>query len=256
MTAAESGLHSATPASSSSSVGVDAATAPSIGQRTVIAQEIAASLAHELRNPVFAIASAARLLRYRVVDDPVMEKNIGRILREAERLNGFVNALLEFGRPAPVRLAPADPDDLWNDVLQAERGALESKALIVRHTPANPRVTCSIDGEQLAQAFTHMLANAVDAAPEASDLTLTSTVLARGEWHCELRNGGAPIPAETLPHVFELLVSTKPGHAGIGLALARRIVTDHGGTVSLDSSAEHGTVATLTLPIASTRRRG
>jgi signal transduction histidine kinase len=225
-------------------------------QRTVITQDIAASLAHELRNPVFAIASAARLLRYRVGDDPVMEKNVGRILREAERLNGFVNALLEYGRPAPVRLAPADPDDLWTDVLQAERGALESKALIVRQDAASPRVVCRIDGEQLAQAFTHILANAVDASPEASDLTLTSAVTGTSEWRCELRNGGAPVPPEMLPHVFDLLVSNKPGHAGIGLALARRIVTDHGGTIALESSHEKGTVATLTLPIASTRHRG
>src|SRR6266571_7644633 len=122
-------------------------------ERTKVTQDVAAGLAHELRNPVFAIASAARLLRYRVGDDPVIEKNVGRILREAERLNHLVSALLEYGRPAPVRLAPHDPDDLWNDVLQAHRGALESKALIVRHKPAEPRALCSVDAEQLAQAY-------------------------------------------------------------------------------------------------------
>jgi signal transduction histidine kinase len=254
MTAADHDLHTVATATPPSSEVAPPSELPD-AQRTVIAQEIAASLAHELRNPVFAIASAARLLRYRILDDPVMEKNIGRILREAERLNGFVNALLEYGRPAPVRLAPADPDDLWNDVLQAERGALEAKALIVRHTTATPRATCSIDGEQLAQAFTHLLANAVDAAPEATDLTLTSTTV-ESEWRCDLRNSGAPIPPDTLPRVFDLLVSNKPGHAGIGLALARRIVTDHGGSISLDSGDDRGTVATLTLPLASTRRRG
>src|SRR4029453_4860042 len=105
---------------------------PAAPPRPIVAQDIAASLAHELRNPVFAIASAARLLRYRVVDDPVMEKNIGRILREAERLNGFVNALLEYGRPAPVRLTPAHPHDLWNHGLQAEPGPLRRQAATVR----------------------------------------------------------------------------------------------------------------------------
>jgi signal transduction histidine kinase len=252
MTAAEHDVRVTTPPAVAA---LDVATHPVDTQRTMVAQDIAASLAHELRNPVFAIASAARLLRYRVVDDPVMEKNIGRILREAERLNGFVNALLEYGRPAPVRLTPADPDDLWNDVLQAERGALESKALMVRHTPAGSRASCNIDGEQLAQAFTHILANAVEASPEASDLTLSSTSNAV-EWRCELRNGGTPIASDILPRVFDLLVSSKSGHAGIGLALARRIVTDHGGTVSVSSSVDNGTVATITLPLATTRHRG
>jgi signal transduction histidine kinase len=253
MTAAEHELHP--DGSVAAAPAADSAGDASRAQRTVIAQDIAASLAHELRNPVFAIASAARLLRYRVGDDPVMEKNVGRILREAERLNSFVNALLEYGRPAPVRLAPMDPDELWNDVLQAERGSLESKALIVRHTSANPRATCSIDGEQLAQAFTHLIANAVDAAPEASDLTLESTRVGASEWRCELRNGGAPVPPELLPHVFDLLVSSKPGHAGVGLALAQRIVTDHGGTISFDSTPD-GNVVALTLPVSSTHTRG
>ena len=126
---------------------------------------------------------------------------------------------------------------------------------MVRHAPAVSRASRNIDGEQLAQAFTHVLANAVDAAPEASDLTLSSTTDG-SEWRCELRNGGTPIPSDILPRAFDLLVTSKSGHAGIGLALARRIVTDHGGTISLSSSVDNGTVATITLPLASTRRRG
>src|SRR4030095_17223591 len=101
MTAAEHDVRVTTP---SAVAALDAVTHPVDTQRTMIAQDIAASLAHELRNPVFAIASAARLLRYRIVDDPVMEKNIGRILRAAERLNGFVHALLASGLTAAGRL--------------------------------------------------------------------------------------------------------------------------------------------------------
>ena len=86
--------------------------APADRQRSRTAQAIAAGLAHELRNPVFAIASAARLLRYRVIDDPVIEKNVGRILREAERLNALISALVEYGSPEPIRPVSADPDEL------------------------------------------------------------------------------------------------------------------------------------------------
>ena len=217
-------------------------------QRVEITRNVAARLAHELRNPVFGIASAARLLRYRVGDDPVVERNIGRILREAERLNSLVTALLEYGRPAPARSAAADPDEVWADVLHKERGALESKALSVRHMSAQPRSTCSLDAEQVSQAFSRLLLNAIEAAPEGTDLTLTSTSLPGGAWRSELRNRGEVVPAESLPYVFDLLVSTKPGHAGVGLAVAQRIVTEHGGTVSLESTAERGTVVTVTLP--------
>ena len=86
-----------------------------------------------------------------------------------------------------------------------------------------------------------LLANAVDAAPEASDITLQSVALPNGGWRCRLTNGGLPIPADMLPRVFEPFLSTKPGAPGVGLALARRIIEEHHGTIAIESNAETGT---------------
>ncbi len=218
-------------------------------ERVKVSQNVAASIAQELRNPIFAIASAAQLLRYRVTDDPLVEKNIGRVLREAERLNELVVALLDYGRPAPVRLEPADPDEVWTDVLETQRGALESRALLVQHTPARPRATCGIDAEQLAQAFTHALVNAIDAATEGTDLTIASTTTGDGSWHSRLHDNGAPVPSDSLPHVFEPLYTTKPRHVGIGLAIAHRVLSDHGGAISLEN-VDGGVTVSFTLPAA------
>src|SRR4051812_6496069 len=144
-------------------------------ERVKLSQDIAAGIAHELRNPVFAIASAAQLLRYRITDDPVIEKNIGRILREAERLNALVASLLEYGRPPAVQLASHDPDHVWSNVIAAHRGALESRALLIHHTPCTPRVACNIDVEQFTQACANALGNAIDAADEGTDLRIVSS---------------------------------------------------------------------------------
>ncbi|HTE48220.1 MAG TPA: ATP-binding protein [Gemmatimonadaceae bacterium] len=219
-------------------------------ERVKISQNVAAGIAHELRNPVFSIVSAAQLLRYRIADDPVVEKNIGRILRETERLSALVEALLEYGRPAPIRLSSADPDDVWTNVLVNHRGLLESKALLVRRTPAEPRATCNIDAEQLSQAFSNILANAIDAAPEGSDLAILSTRTADGAWQAELHNDGPAIAEDLVPHVFEPLVTTKLGHAGIGLAVVHRVMSEHGGSASLESAKATGTTLTVTLPAA------
>lgn len=223
-------------------------------ERVKISQHVAAGIAHELRNPVFAIASAAQLLRYRNNDDPIIERNLGRILRETERLNALVGALLEYGRPAPIQVAPADPDEVWTDVLTSNRGILESKAILVNHATPRDRATCSIDAEQLAQAFGHALANAIDAAPEGSDLTIHSSVDRDGTWRSLLHNDGPAIPADILPRVFEPLVTSKPGHAGIGLAVAHRIISEHGGAIGIESGENAGesggTTVTVTLPPA------
>ena len=216
-------------------------------ERVKIAQDVATALAHELRSPAYAIASAARLLRYRVADDPVIERNLGRILREAEHLNALVSALVEYGRPDPVHLAPANPDDLWTSVLHEYRGALEAKAILARHTPAKPRVVCRLDSLQLGQAFSNVLVNAIEAAPEGSDLLIGSSA-DEGWWRSTLRNDGVPIAPETLARAFDPLVSTKPGHAGVGLAIAQRVLSEHAGSISLESTAGVGTTLTFTLP--------
>jgi signal transduction histidine kinase len=209
--------------------------------------EVAAGIARELRQPLLAISSAAQLLRFRVADDPVVEKNIGRILREVERLNAFSTALLDYANADTPQLAPANPDALWDDVLENERGRLESRALLLQRTRAEPAVRVPLDAAQLRRLFVELLENAAEAAPEGTDLTLDAAVTDEGAWSCRLRNGGAELEPDVLAHAFDLFYSTRPGSAGIGLALARRIADDHGGALTLESDAS-GTVATLTLP--------
>jgi signal transduction histidine kinase len=210
--------------------------------------EVSAGVARELRNPLFGISSAAQLLRFRIKDDPVVEKNVGRILHEVERLNNMATALLEYGHPDPIHLAPGSPDAVWDDVLENQRGLLESRALLLHRARAEPPVRSPIDPTQLARAFLNLLVNAADAAPEGTDLTLQTARLPNGAWHCRLHNDGAAIPADVLPHVFDLFFSTKPGGTGIGLALCQWIIEEHGGTIALESAPERGIAAMITLP--------
>lgn len=217
--------------------------------RSAAIGEVATGVAQELRNPIFGISSAAQLLRFRAREDPVMEKNVGRILREVERLNRMVTTLVELGRPITLKLASADPDTVWDDVLEAERGRLESRAIAVRRTRPETPSAIDIDGEHLSHVFRSILSNAVDAAPEATDITLDSSILPNGGWRCRLTNGGAPIAPEMLPRVFELFLTTKPGNTGVGLALAQRIVEEHGGSITIESNAESGTTVSVTLPV-------
>lgn len=209
---------------------------------------VATGVAHELRNPLFGISSAAQLLRFRAREDVVVEKNVGRILREVDRLNKMVTSLLEFGRPKPIALVMGDPDGVWDEVLEGQRGLLESRVLVVRRIRPTHASLLQIDPEQLSQVFLNLLVNAADHAPAASDLVLESSCAPRGIWRCRLTNAGPAIPPNVLPHVFEMFFSDKPGGTGIGLALCQRIVAEHGGDIEIESTPEAGTTVSVSLP--------
>lgn len=212
------------------------------------ATRVAAGIGAELRNPLFAISSAAQLLRYRAREDPVIERNAGRILREVEQLNTMVAALLEYGTPYPLHLAPIDPDAIWDEVVDGNRGLLESRSLaLVRERPPHA-ARIQGDGARLAQLFLALLRNAADAAPVGTSVSLRSARLPDGAWRCSLHNEGEPIPSDVLPHVFEIFYSTRPGASGLGLAIGQRIAHEHHGSITLDSAPGRGTTATVTLP--------
>jgi signal transduction histidine kinase len=218
-------------------------------ERVKISQDVAASIANELRTPVFAIASAAQLLRYRITDDPVVEKNIGRILREAERLNALVSALVDYGRPAPIQLVPGDPDEIWRAVLDAQRGVLESRAIVVQHTPMDPRATCTIDPEQFGEACASALSAAASLAVEGSDIAITSSVTANRSWRSQVHVARASLGAEVVHRAFEPLGAATPGQPSVNLAVADRVLTELGGSISLAPGSAADISITLELPI-------
>ena len=217
------------------------------------AAAVAAGIANELRNPLFGLSSAAQLLRFRAREDPVLERNIGRILREVERLNGMVTDLLEYGSAHAPRLEPGDPDRVWDEVLSAHRGVLESRALLVTRERPTQAVTCDLDSVQLAQAFVTLLAHAADGAPQGSDLKLSSETHGRA-WQCSITHGGPAISPDELSRAFDIFSPVRRGGSGIALALARRIIEEHGGSIAIDSNSERGTTVRITLPAAAPER--
>jgi signal transduction histidine kinase len=218
------------------------------------AATIVTGIANELRNPLFGLSSAAQLLRFRAREDPVLERNIGRILREVERLNGMVTDLLEYGSVHAPRLEPGDPDRVWDDVLLAHRGVLESRSLLVTRERPRQHATCDLDAAQLSQAFVTLLAHAADGAPQGSDLKLTSETQTRGRWRCSITHRGPPIPPDELTRAFDIFSPVRRGGSGIALALARRIIEEHGGSIAIDSDADRGTTVSIALPGSTAER--
>jgi signal transduction histidine kinase len=231
--------------------------------------EMAAGLAHEIRNPLAAIQGAIQLLvperdgearaRAPEPDREQAREFLGIIGEEVRRLNGVVNQFLDYSRPAKAHLAPGDVNEILERTLKLLAAEIPPTVeLAVEAERPLPRVSC--DAEQLRQVFLNLALNAVQAMPRGGKLQI-STRLARDElavWReaqrradsveVRFRDSGPGVPEEAREHIFVPFYTTKEKGTGLGLAICQRIVKAHGGTIGLRSAPGEGAEFVLSLP--------
>ncbi len=237
--------------------------------------EMAAGLAHEIRNPLAAIKGAIQFIAPAKLapaeregaaprPDPEGEQLVPRefleiIVEEVNRLNGVVSQFLDYSRPLKTTMAPGDVNEIVErtfKLLQADAPA--SVAVQLELAPGLPRVQC--DAEQLKQVFLNLALNAFQAMPRAGTLTI-ATRRARDEmavWRdapgradaveVRFRDTGPGIPEEARESIFVPFYTTKEKGTGLGLAICQRIVKAHQGTIVVRSAAGEGAEFVIRLP--------
>ncbi len=218
--------------------------------------EMAAGLAHEIRNPLGAIKGAVQCMDPRGLSGEDSEF-LGVIVEEVNRLNGVVTAFLDYARPLKATLGPTDVNEVITRTARLIQNALpEHVQLELALDLEASRVQA--DAEQLKQVLINIVQNAVqalDARPGTITLrTVRPARLAefRGATHevveLHVTDDGPGIPADQLQHIFVPFFTTKEKGTGLGLAICQRIVKNHGGTIGVQSRSGEGTTFTIRLP--------
>jgi signal transduction histidine kinase len=229
--------------------------------------EMAAGLAHEIRNPLGAIKGAAQYL-----DPAGLQAGDAEILNiiveEVNRLDGVVAQFLAYSRPFPSaaseKFQSTDLNDvLWKTMKLIENDLPKSVAVELELTPGLPAIHA--DAEQLKQVFINLALNAVQAMPDGGRLTvrtrrphapvelgLSESTPRYSADQVEVRfaDTGAGIPEDTLDRIFIPFYTTKTKGTGLGLAISQRIVKGHGGTIEVQSRVGEGTEFILRFPSA------
>jgi len=211
--------------------------------------EMAAVLAHEIRNPLGSIRGTAEILKddYRP-GDPKHEF-IEIQIKETERLNRVVEDFLHMARPQPVdlQLCPIQ-DELETILFLVSNDARERQVKLVLQPPIVP-VIIKADGEKLRQAFLNIAINALQATQPGGSVVISTTVYQTALCEIRFRDTGPGIDAETMKRIFEPFYTTKPDGTGLGLAITRKIIESHGGTLVVESEVGRGTTVTVRLPM-------
>jgi len=219
------------------------------GERLAAVGGLAASVAHEIRNPLAAISGSAELLA-----TAPLEHDDARLLsiirRESSRLSELINDMLAFTRPRPPQPAEVMLERLAREAVENFR-ADPANAEIEVELFATEAPMVRADPAQLSQVLWNLLRNAAEAMHARGYVELRVSAPADAT-HVELsvRDEGPGIPAEQQARVFDPFFTTKEGGTGFGLAIVHRVVEDNGGTIELDSRASVGTTFRLRFPAA------
>jgi signal transduction histidine kinase len=211
--------------------------------------ELAARVAHEIRNPVTAARSLAQLM----VSDPGSPhaaEHAELILAELGRVERQVQALLRFARREEFSFEPVDIGQVAHSALEPLRARLEASGVAVT-TDIDAGVVARADREKLRQVVMNLLDNAADAVGGAEEKRVVLAVHgANGAVVLEVRDSGPGVPADALPRLFEPFFSLKTTGTGLGLAIVKRTVEAHGGRVEARAAVGRGLLLRVELPAA------
>jgi PAS domain S-box-containing protein len=221
--------------------------------------EMSAGLAHEFKNAIAALHGYVQLLQSLELDEKG-RATAASLLNEVRNLSEMVTSFLNFARPQPLELELVSLTELITECGAELEPLFSERRVELRFNPvarsSSPdALEIRADERMLRQAFLNLLRNAVEAIPDESTERRVEVQAFRqnpasgtGSVVVEVRDTGAGIPASELQKIFIPFFTTKSMGHGIGLALAHRVVTEHGGTLSATNSAEGGALFILKLP--------
>ena len=208
---------------------------------------LAAGMAHEIRNPLSAIKTYVALLPKKLEKPGFLEKFQQTVPREINRLNTLIEEMLELSRPPRYRLMPTDIGTVvihCKNLLDAD---FNSRNIFFKTDLPKDMGPVQADADQLEKAFINLLQNGAQAMLQGGDLTVTG--FCDTDWVVlDFTDTGHGMPPEAAEHIFTPFYTTKAKGTGLGLAITHKVITEHGGRISLETREGAGTCFTVRLP--------
>jgi len=214
---------------------------------------MAASLAHEVKNPLIVIAGMLDRLEKHI--DPKQKELLNIIKKEVERIQGIMNRLTEFYKPQPIKKEKKNINQLILDTIKLTQHYLErfkNVNIVAKLSDNLPEI--SYDKGQIQQVLVNLIINAAQSMPKGGTITI-STSLTTSEYgdknvKIEVEDTGIGIPEENIDKIFQPFFSTKPPEegTGLGLSISKDIIEKHSGKITVKSQVAKGTCFTIYLP--------
>ena len=212
---------------------------------------LAATIAHEVKNPLSAISMGVQRLKaeFRPTQDEDQYSRLTELmLGEVHRLNAIVEQFLSLARPLEIKAEELRIQDILKELVALEEGGANQSKVQIRLIASPDLPPIKADRDYLRQALLNLILNGLQAMPEGGMLTLEASA-SRGNFLITVTDTGVGIPRENLARIFDPYFTTKSKGSGLGLAITHRIVEAHGGTITVSSEAGTGSRFQISLPV-------
>jgi len=210
--------------------------------------QLAAGIAHEIRNPLTSINILIHSLRENLLSENIHREDLKVIEEEMHRINDIVDQFLRFAKPASPLLEKTELLPIFEETLQLLKPQIEAQQITVQKDfKSLPPIT--IDKEQIKQVILNLILNSIQAMPEGGQLALKGQASEDHQWvQLSIQDSGTGILPEDMNKLFDPFFSTREGGIGLGLSIAHRIIDQHHGKIEVESKPGKKTLFTLWLP--------
>ena len=221
-------------------------------ERMAAIGRLAASIAHEINNPLQSIHNSLYLSLFEGLSQDKRMEYVGVAQTEVQRLIEIVQRMLDFYRPSRGGAAPTAIDSVVQNALALAQKRLDEGHIGVHLNSATALPEISVVPDQIVQVFLNIIINAIEAMPSGGDLWVEISLTDRGQWlQVRFRDTGPGMSAEQIANLFEPFHTSKPNGTGLGLAISYGIIERHGGRIDVLSQTGLGAIFTVKLPVDS-----
>lgn len=222
-------------------------------QRLSLVGQMAAGVAHEIKNPLASIKGAVEILSEDTTPPQDREEFKQIVVGEIKRIDGTIQEFLEFARPKEIKLQPLDLSSVLSNSLRQMERQIKDAGIVLTPRIA-PDIRIDGDQEKLHQVLLNLVLNAIQASAPEDNIEVTLRRTADDAAQIVIRDHGTGITQADIARIFEPFFTTKASGTGLGLAIVKSILDGHNASISVDSPVSGGSEFTLTFPSIDTSK--